>query len=527
MSVERIQLLHEDYIRLTERFKALWTFHQFLRGVQKAFLSGEADASLDFGRLYDDVRSVAGAIETSSLGFADSRGGRREAVRRTPREPADPERVAPRIRDLSERLEAFARRLREADRQVSPSHVRRFFERVRPEDARIALHLLRFYFCQPDVDADVIDKVDFLATVLASTSGSSDASSSRPRPDLRRLFEPATAGAVWPALEAANVTVIVGAFDDLASDMMRAQEFEELVRARLLHNVRILKRSVANGFANPDVLAAVVACNLRTRSVFDRLLEREARRLDEATERIHGLEKELARGGLDTPAAEEFHRFRESRLRFERQSRESNLKATQVVELKEAIAEVLGRFELIGLSAEDIDEALDQVEENGADGHAGEFWRPHIDLILGAVDLYDDGKGTFDAIPGLEHLKLEPWELAAARRAVADGGEIRPERDRLLLRAVALRIKAEEDSARLRSEGENPSTEGLRSARATLARVPGLDAALSTAVDEAEARGSSGEVRAWARTRHRLLLATSELWLILDSLGSARSESQD
>lgn len=33
MFVERVQLLHEDYIRLTERFKALWTFHQFLRGV--------------------------------------------------------------------------------------------------------------------------------------------------------------------------------------------------------------------------------------------------------------------------------------------------------------------------------------------------------------------------------------------------------------------------------------------------------------------------------------------------------------
>jgi hypothetical protein len=52
MSVERIQLLHEDYIRLTERFKALWTFHQFLRGVQKTFFASEPSYALDFSKLY-------------------------------------------------------------------------------------------------------------------------------------------------------------------------------------------------------------------------------------------------------------------------------------------------------------------------------------------------------------------------------------------------------------------------------------------------------------------------------------------
>jgi len=131
MSVERIQLLHEDYIRLTERFKALWTFHQFLRGVQKTFFASEPSYALDFGRLYDDVRAVAGTIDTTS-----------------------PEKVAPRLRELSERLDAFARKLREADRHISPSYVRRFFEKVQPQDEKIAFHLLRFYFSQHDVDED-------------------------------------------------------------------------------------------------------------------------------------------------------------------------------------------------------------------------------------------------------------------------------------------------------------------------------------------------------------------------------------
>src|SRR4029453_11852251 len=152
MSVERIKLLHEDYIRLTERFKACWTFHQFLRGVQKTFFSSEPGYSLDFGKLYDDVRAAAGGITTIA-----------------------PEKVAPRIRELSDRLDAFGRRLRDADRNISPSYVRRFFEKVQPQDEKIAFHLLRFYFSQPDADDDVVDKVDFLATVVAAGGGGAPA----------------------------------------------------------------------------------------------------------------------------------------------------------------------------------------------------------------------------------------------------------------------------------------------------------------------------------------------------------------
>ncbi len=502
MSVERIQLLHEDYIRLTERFKALWTFHQFLRGVQKTFFASEPGYALDFSKLYDDVRAVAGTIDTAS-----------------------PEKVTPRIRELSDRLDAFSKKLREADRHVSPSYVRRFFEKVQPQDEKIAFHLLRFYFSQPDVDEDVIDKVDFLATVVAA-GGGSEAAAGRPRPDIRKFFESATATSVWPRIDATTAPTIVQAFDDLAADMARAQEFEDLVTARLLNNVRTLKRRVANGLANPEVLASIATCNLRTRSVFRRLYEREERRLEDATERIGDLEKELARGGLEVPSADEFRKFHESRQRFERQSQESNLKALQVVELKEAIGNVLGRFELPGLAAEDIDEALNLVEEIESETDDGEFWKPYLDRVLGPVELYDDGAGPLRTdLSGLENLRLEPWELKAARRAVAAGGEAASERDRTLLRAVALRLKAEEETEALRSrEASGPSAETLRAARATLGRVALLDAALSSVIDEAEAVSSSEANRSWTRTRFRLLRATADLWLMQDS---PRSDLRD
>ncbi len=504
MSVERIQLLHEDYIRLTERFKALWTFHQFLRGVQKTFFASEPTYALDFTRLYDDVRAVAGAIDTTS-----------------------PEKVAPRIRELSERLDAFTRKLREADRHISPSYVRRFFEKVQPQDEKIAFHLLRFYFSQPDVDADVVDKVDFLATVVAAGPGS-EPGSGRARADARKYLESATATSVWPRIDPSTAPTIARAFDELANDMARAQEFEDLVTARLLNNVRSLKRKVAAGLAHPDVLSAVATCNLSTRSVFHRLYEREERRLDEATERIGDLEKELTRGGLEVPTADEFRKFHESRQRFERQTRDSNLKALQVVELKEAIGEVLGRFELSGLAAGDIDEALDLVEEVESDAGDDDFWKPYFDRVLGAVEHYDDGSGPLRTdLAGLENLRLEPWELKAARRAVAASGTPASDRDRTLLRAVALRLKAEEETEMLRAGAPAaPPAETLRAARATLGRVHALDAALTSVIDEAEAVSSSEEIRSWSRTRFRLLRATADLWLMQDSPRSERRDTR-
>ncbi len=507
MSVERIQLLHEDYIRLTERFKALWTFHQFLRGVQKTFFSAEPGYALDFSKLYEDVRAVAGAIDTTS-----------------------PEKVSPRIRELSERLDAFSRKLRDADRHVSPSYVRRFFEKVQPQDEKIAFHLLRFYFSQPDVDEDVVDKVDFLATVVAA-GPEGGGGGNRSRPDARKYLESAAAQSVWPRIDPSTVPTIARAFSELAADMARAQEFEDLVTARLLNNVRTLKRRVGNGLAHPEVLTAVATCNLSTRSVFHRLYEREERRLEEATERIGDLEKELTRGGLEVPTSEEFRKFHESRQRWELQTRDSNLKALQVVELKEAIGQVLGRFELSGLAAEDIDEALELVEEVESDAEDTEFWKPYLDRVLGAVELYDDGTGPLrTGLAGLENLRLETWELKSARRAVAEGVEGGPaltERDRTLLRAVALRLKAEEETESLRAAApEAPSMELLRAARATLGRVPLLDAALSSVIDEAEAVSSSEEIRSWTRTRFRLLRATADLWLMQDSPRSERRDSR-
>ena len=501
MSVEKIQLPHEDYIRLTERFKALWTFNQFLRGVYKTFFSAEPSYQIDFNALYEEVKAFAGEINS-----------------------ALPEAVAPRMRDLSERLEGVSRELREVDRKVSPSFVRRFFEKVRPQDEKIAFHLLRFYFSQPEVDEDVVDKVDFLATVAASGEPDATALTAKPRTAIRKFFDSVTAVSVWPRLEGGITPSIVRAFDELSTDMSRAREFEDLLSERLLNNVRTMKRRVASGLADPEVLTAVACCNMTTRSVFHRLYEREERRLDEATGRITDLERELARGGEEKPS-EEFRRFRESRIRFERQATERNLRAQHILDLKKAIGEVLQKFDISGLAAEDIDEALELVEEVDGEAQDAAFWKPHLDRILAAVELYDDGSGALRTdMMGLAHLNLESWELLAARKTVAAGGEPPTAREKALLRSVALRIKGEDEAEALQKvpAGKVPP-ELLRGARATLARAPDLDMRLTEVIEQAHIGPAAREVHSWTRSRFRLLRATADLWLVLDAVEARRA----
>ncbi|HMF08850.1 MAG TPA: hypothetical protein VKJ00_06905 [Thermoanaerobaculia bacterium] len=495
MSVERIQLLHEDYIRITERFKALWTFHQFLRGVYKTFFSTDPGYVLDFNSLYDEVKGISAQINTAA-----------------------PESVEPHIRDLSGRLDAVAHQLRDVDRKISPSFVRRFFEKVRPQDEKIAFYLLRFYFAQPDVDEDVIDKVDFLATVAATGRSDPDAGATRPRAQIRKLFESLTASANWPRLDNAMTPAIVRAFDELATDVAAAREFEDLLTQRLLENVRTMKRRVANGLAQPDILTAIAWCNLTTRSVFHRLYEKEERRLDDMTGRITDLERELTRGGDDS-APEEFRRFRDSRIRFDRQAMDRNLRAEHVVELKRAIGDVLQKFDISGLEAEDIDDALELVEEVEPDGRDDDgFWKPCLHRIVAAVELYDDGVGALRTnITGLAHLKLDPWELAAARRAVASGAAA-SDVDRVILRAAGLRIQADAqvESLGAHAGGAAPA-ELIRAARGTLARAPQVDKLLTEIVDGAGQESTAQESRWWTRTRFRLLRATADLWLSLDA----------
>ena len=111
---------------------------------------------------------------------------------------------------------------------------------------------------------------------------------------------------------------------------------------------------------------------------------------------------------------------------------------------------------------------------------------------------------------------MEPWEIQAIRRAVTAGGEP-SDRDRTMLRSVALRLKAEEESELLRTTADGPrSIDLLKRVRASIARAPELDGEISQIIQVVHEAGLTRHVRAWTRTRFRLLRAIADLWLMQD-----------
>ena len=130
--------VHQAYTRLSEKFKTFWTFHQFLQGVHKAFLGDAPAYAVDFQGLYDQIRGV-----TDAMSFQP------------------PVQVLDTIQRLDLQLDAVHQKLSGDDAKIAPSYVRRFFEKVRTEDERLLLSLLRFYFYARHFEGDSLDKVDF------------------------------------------------------------------------------------------------------------------------------------------------------------------------------------------------------------------------------------------------------------------------------------------------------------------------------------------------------------------------------
>src|SRR2546430_12342498 len=118
MSVAEIGVLHGRYVRLTDRFKAIWTHHQFVSAVFKTFLQQSLPYNVDFQKIYERIRSVMPMINAAQAGEAAQALSLSElAVERTTTSPL------------------------RADDQISASHLRRFFEKLKRQDESI-VHLL-------------------------------------------------------------------------------------------------------------------------------------------------------------------------------------------------------------------------------------------------------------------------------------------------------------------------------------------------------------------------------------------------
>ena len=154
MSVQEIGAIHARYVDLSSRFKAGWTYHQFLQGLQNL------SVDLDLGKTRVDFQVVYGALKALARTYERRLGQAGDA---------ELEFVS---RQLATQIEALAA----VDARVSPSLLRQFFDRVKNQDEKVLGQMVRFYlYLTKDGvwPGDRLDKVDFLITKLAEEGASS------------------------------------------------------------------------------------------------------------------------------------------------------------------------------------------------------------------------------------------------------------------------------------------------------------------------------------------------------------------
>jgi hypothetical protein len=184
-TVQELTVLHRRYSDLSHRFRAAWTFHQFVQSLEKSVLQRSSrDYSADFQMLYNELKEVSQNLNAS-----------------------ENDRLRAKLDWLDRRLEELISALEAEDSKVAPYFLRQFFRRVKNYDEKILTQLVKFYvYVQEGREwaPDRLDKVDFLLTRLSEEENDSGVLVVR---DSRRLteifqglfFEPGLALAVQEA----------------------------------------------------------------------------------------------------------------------------------------------------------------------------------------------------------------------------------------------------------------------------------------------------------------------------------------
>ena len=122
-TVQELSVLHRRYADISHRFRAGWTFHQFLQSLGKTLLQRVEDQhSTEFQDLYTGLKEISQSLNAS-----------------------ESERIRDRLEAIDRRLTELIGALEEEDTKVTPDLLRQFFRRVKNYDEKILTQLVKFY----------------------------------------------------------------------------------------------------------------------------------------------------------------------------------------------------------------------------------------------------------------------------------------------------------------------------------------------------------------------------------------------
>ena len=509
MTVPELSALHARYVRIADRFKSVWTYHQFATGAFRNLLGAAVPYEVDFEKVYEAIKHISSMLNAAQTLSAAKAIERVETV-----------------------LDRITHTLLEADDRIAASVLRRFFEKLKRQDDDIIQFLIKFYCYADAVEADRRDKLDFLFTRLGEDSATMRAEFfMRESLNLRqRVIALVSLLRVAEAPQDEAIRVI-RAIHTMRNDIASAERFDDLVEKNLVRNARAFKHRIGDLYFHPDVLMAIIELNIESKNRYIRLYQPEEQRLLEETEKLvaHGNALERNFGGL----TEELERFREQKARFDIARAESNVKSDMVARLKASMNSILAQLDrglddgegsappLPPTFFDETRQSEEVVERFGRNDPLLEF----LQRIASAIGMVDTSVAPEEVVhlPCARELRLEPWEAAAYQKLFGRRGADVPEDNDelwvLYLRAAALRVKVDEEAtilATAMAAGVRPEPELLVRAKKSLDLAKELDEQFGDLLQEAVYYANRRIMHQLYRSRFRLLRGFSGLWLIYD-----------
>lgn len=500
LTVHDLPSLHRRYVDLAGRFKAAWTFHQFLQGIQKFFVEAEVGRyPSDFHDIHQTLKSVAENL--TGPGTAE---------------------VAVQLEQARRQLEQMVGILSAADTRVSPSLLRQFFDRVKNFDDQILAQMVKFYLLtagDQGLTADRLDKVDYLLTKLGEEALPTGGLVPRDPTRLRELFQ-----GFWGVVEGLDpepgwLEARKGELSELRRELGAVADLERLNDSQLVQRYRELKQQLGRYMLHPEIAIGVVETNLAVKNKVRQHYHMEEQRILAESQRIFELEGKVL---VDTQLDQELTQFRRKFEEFERKQRTDNVKLEDLAYLRRQVEGLMPRLarpevRLVVPAPQTDQQSGAAPSTASAQETLGVFYREILDGLEGT-----DNRAAPKEVAlkrEIYHLRLEPREVIAFRRVrVTPEGDT--ELERFLLEAAALRLRINSESAEITDLLDETSVTKdapvFARARQTTRVADGYVQRFGAFIDQAIQDSNFSEAQQLQLLRMRLIRDYSGLWLLVN-----------
>jgi hypothetical protein len=512
-TVQELNVLHRRYADVSHRFRAGWTFHQFLQSLGKTLLQRVEDRhSSEFQELYTGLKEISQSLTAS-----------------------ESERIRGRLEMVDRRLAGLVEALDAEDSKVTPDLLRQFFRRVKNYDEKILTQLVKFHLYAHPAGTpwppDRLDKIDFL---LARLSEEVDERSGelvlRDHRQLQEIFE-----GLWMLLGTApppdQVVEESGAeIERIRREMGEVASLDALNESGLIRRYRDLKHGLGDYYFHPEFLLQLQQTNLVFKGRIQKLYRQEEQRIIAEYQRVFELEREVP---YNTELDQELAEFREEIERFEKQLQKEEFRLGDIAQIRQRVRTLLPRLNAIRTptterpsvqrAAIDTGEyilhqaavAAEAPLRGAQEDLLGEYYRHLVDTLKEISPELAAERVVLR--PEVFALRIEPREVDAYRR-VFGRGECDRELEQFLLEAAALRMRINEEAQEITGLLDETSVTGdsvvFARARLTARAADAYLWRFNHVLNELMLVGNIAEIRQVQLLRMRLMRDYSGLWLL-------------